>query len=127
MNSYIVLDCKQCSHHAVCTTPCIYVDTLANGNIGRVEPLISNIIDNADIPDTRDYDSVLADLADDRIARIEYALSISDIRCRAIASMILANIPRHIIAGLLGMSYRHISRIINNNNQLRAIKRVKTA
>jgi hypothetical protein len=119
------IDCKSCKHYKDCKEPCIYVDRLANGNIARKEPLIGNIIGNADISSDRDYEAILSDLGQDRAARIEYALQIQDYRLRSIAAMLLSDITRNEICSLLMMSYRQLSRLINNNTQLRAIRAVK--
>lgn len=104
------------------------MEAYVNGNAPLKEPLIMDIIgEDQEIAAPADYETVLNELADDRMARIEYALSIPNTRDRAIAALILAGITRRQICDMFFVSYRHLSRIINNNPQLKVIKYVKLA
>ena len=119
-----VLDCKKCEHYSYCDEACIYVEAIVNGKKHRVEPLVSNIIGDRE-PQGRSYNDVLAEHITDIQARIEYLMDIKDTRCRAIGAMLLSGIKRNDICNLISMSHRQLIRVINNNKQLNAIRRVK--
>jgi hypothetical protein len=113
MAKNIIIDCKKCSHYKICKSPCIYVDTLANGNYEQRErPIDTDIIERGD---HRDYNQVLGELIEDArqrdIERLERIRSIANYRQRMIAACILAGIPQHNIAILAHISQSRISRL----------------
>jgi hypothetical protein len=118
------LSCAKCSHYKYCNKPCIYLEAAINGHKSRVEPLISNIIGNRDISG-RPYTDVLAEGIEDIRSRLEYITEINDPKLRAIGAMLAAGLKRDTICTLIRMSHRQLIRVINNNNQLSTIRRVK--
>ena len=113
MSKYIILDCKKCGHYTSCKTPCIYVDTLVNGNDRpRERPIPDDIIDRTG---QRDYNAALAELIEDHeardIERLEAIRTISDMRSRLIAASILVGIPQGQIAKLANISQGRISQL----------------
>jgi len=108
-----MLDCKKCVHYATCKLPCIYVDTLANGNTQcRERVMDTDVIERTD---QRNYNDVLGELIEDQrnidANRIEYIRTISDHRIRIIAAAALADIPQRITAKLINHSQGRISQL----------------
>lgn len=123
-----IQSCLECPARSKCVKLCKKMERYVNGNAPLKEPLLRDIIgDQTEVSSNRDYKAVLNDLAEDRQERIEYALSIPNVRDRAIAALIMVGITRKEISDMFFVSYRHLSRIINNNPQLKAIKHLKTA
>lgn len=84
-----------------------------NGNKARKEPLFEDIKKKP--PASRDYNITLSELIDDKQTALERISEIPGIKKRAIASMLIVNISRQDVADLLSMSYKQITRIINNH------------
>ena len=114
MAKNIIIDCKKCSHYKICKSPCIYVDTLANGNYEQRErPIDTDVIERGD---HRDYNQVLGELIEDTrqrdIERLERVRAMSNPRARLYAAGALAGLTQRQIAKLSNHSQSRINQLI---------------
>jgi len=112
---YIILDCKKCSHYTICKHPCVYVDTLANGNTEQRErPMDTDIIE---CTDQRNYNDVLAERIEDvrqrDIERLERIRSIIEPRARLYAAGALAGLTQRQIGKLTNHSQSRVNQLIS--------------
>ena len=114
----VVLSCRRCSHYQTCTSPCVYVDHIANGNYKRKETSIPG--DLLDRTSQSSYNEALSELIEDKrnrdANRLEYIRTIINYHTRLIAAAALADIPQREIAKLTNHSQSRISQLFQSIN-----------
>ena len=115
-------DCQKCQNYETCVTVCIYVDRLADGNVGRKEPLYREIRVSDNFRAAENYNDVLARKIKEKQESWQNTLpaimELKDGQHRMIAGLRFLKFPLSDIANALGVSRRTISRKIKELDQI---------
>lgn len=109
--------CNGCKQYKYCKVPCKYIDAVADGNVRLKERLLSDLQgetgrERRSKPYTEVISEIMANKRNSKADHIYTVCEIEDYRTRAIAAMLIADIPVSQIAGLINISRVHIYRLI---------------